>query len=210
MSHGDMQSAGLTPGRQSVPIANRATRARRLSLGVLIFVTVFCQGTLAQDGLAVPESIKLPADRHLVLRGHASGDQIYVCQPSPSGDAQFVWVLSAPDAKLFDDTGKEIATHFAGPTWQATDGSQVKGKVTAQSVSDSDSIPWLLLTAVDHSGMGIMSNVVTIQRLDTKGGKAPAIGCDAQHEGEKRRVSYTADYYFYSAQNRADHYQGTV
>ena len=168
-------------------------------MGVLVFVTVFCWDALAQGGIAVPANIKVPSDQHLVLRAHVLGDQIYVCQPSPSGDSQFAWVLSAPDAKLFDDTGKEIATHFAGPTWQSTDGSQVKGKVVAQSVPDSDSIPWLLLTAVDHSGKGIMSDVVTIQRLDTKGGKAPAIGCDAQHEGEKRRVNYTADYYFYSA-----------
>jgi len=199
MSHGDMQSVGLTLGGQSIYIANRAKCARCLSVGVLIFVSVFCWDALAQDRPAVPENIKAPSDQHLVLRAHALGDQIYACQPLPSGDSQFAWVLSAPDAKLFDDTGKEIATHFAGPTWQSTDGSQVKGKVVAQSVPDSDSIPWLLLTAVDHSGKGIMSDVVTIQRLDTKGGKAPAIGCDAQHEGEKRRVNYTADYYFYSA-----------
>lgn len=196
MSHGDMQSVGLTLGGRS---HNRATCARWLSLGILIFVAVFCRGASAQDGLAVPESIQVPSERHLVLRGHASGDQIYACQPSPSGDSQFAWVLSAPDAKLFDDAGKEIATHFAGPTWQSKDGSQVKGKVVAQSVPGSDSIPWLLLSAVDHSGMGIMSSVVAIQRLDTKGGKAPATGCDAQHAGEKRRVNYTADYYFYSA-----------
>ncbi|MGA2961296.1 MAG: DUF3455 domain-containing protein [Candidatus Korobacteraceae bacterium] len=196
MSHGDMQSVGLTLGGQS---HNRATCARWFSLGILIFVTVFCRDALAQDRPAVPESIKVPSERHLVFRGHALGDQVYACQPSPSGDSQFAWVLSAPDAKLFDDTGKEIATHFAGPTWQSTDGSQVRGKVLAQSVPDSASIPWLLLNAVDHSGTGVMSNVVTIQRLDTKGGKAPAIGCDAQHAGEKRRVNYTADYYFYSA-----------
>jgi hypothetical protein len=199
MRHGDMRSVGLTFGRKPGSIANCATCARWFSLGVVIVVTVCCWGALAQDGLAVPESIKLPSDQHLVLRGHALGDQIYVCLPSPSGDSQFAWVLSAPDAKLFDDAGKEIATHFAGPTWQSTDGSQVKGKVVAQSVPDSDSIAWLLLTVVDHNGMGIMSDVVTIQRLDTQGGKAPAIGCDAQHEEEKRRVNYTADYYFYSA-----------
>lgn len=200
MSRPDMQSVPTTESRRVLICAsNRTTNVRRLSGYVLIFVAAYVQGALAQGGFAVPESIKLPSDQHLLLRAHASGDQIYVCQPSPSGDSQFAWVLSAPDAKLFDDTGKEVATHSAGPTWQSTDGSQVKGKVVAQSVPDPDSIPWLLLTAVDHSGMGIMSDVFSIQRLATKGGKAPAIGCDAQHEGEKRRINYTADYYFYSA-----------
>jgi hypothetical protein len=107
--------------------------------------------------------------------------------------------LSAPDARLFDEGGRQIATHFAGPTWRSTDGSQVKGKVVAQESPDSDAIPWLLLTAIEHSGAGIMSNVDSIQRIDTKGGTAPVTGCDAQHQGEKTRVGYTADYVFYSA-----------
>jgi hypothetical protein len=203
MVHDDMQSVPTCEGFnfcwRLMSVNSQIAYARKLSLIVMILTAVFLQRTFAQGGRAVPDSIKPPANQQLVLRAHALGDQIYACQPSPSGNSQFAWVLSAPDAKLFDDTGKELAAHFAGPTWQSTDGSQVKGKVVAQSVSDPDSIPWLLLTAVDHSGMGIMSDVVTIQRLDTKGGKAPATGCDAQHEGEKRRISYTADYYFYSA-----------
>jgi hypothetical protein len=42
-----------------------------------------------------------------------------------------------------------------------------------------------------------MRNVVSIQRLQTKGGKAPATGCAASHRGEQARIPYTADYYFY-------------
>jgi hypothetical protein len=183
---------------QPVSSARHRTYAGRLPIYVGIFIAVFLNGAFAQGGLAVPDNIKPPGDQHLVLRGHASGDQIYICQPSAIGDAKSAWVLSAPDAKLIDDTGNEIAKHYAGPTWQSTDGSQVKGKVVSQTVPDPGSIPWLLLTAVDHSGTGIMSDVGTIQRLNTKGGKAPAAGCDAQHQGEKMRVSYTADYYFYA------------
>jgi hypothetical protein len=43
-----------------------------------------------------------------------------------------------------------------------------------------------------------MKNVSSIQRLQTKGGKAPANGCDESHRGAQARVSYTADYYFYA------------
>ncbi|HVJ05747.1 MAG TPA: DUF3455 domain-containing protein [Candidatus Saccharimonadales bacterium] len=165
----------------------------------LVFLALFVGGAIAQGRPAVPDSINPPESQQLVLRGHASGDQVYTCQAAAGGDSQLAWVLSGPEAKLTDDAGKAIATHFAGPTWQSTDGSQVKGKMVSQSIPDPSSIPWLLLAAVDHSGTGIMSNVSSIQRLNTKGGKAPAAGCDAQHQGEKTRVSYTADYYFYSA-----------
>ena len=37
----------------------------------------------------------------------------------------------------------------------------------------------------------------TIQRLNTKGGKAPVSGCDSSHAGLEVRVAYSADYFFY-------------
>jgi hypothetical protein len=43
-----------------------------------------------------------------------------------------------------------------------------------------------------------MKQVSSIQRLSTKGGKAPATGCDAAHKGEKSRAHYTAIYRFYT------------
>jgi hypothetical protein len=165
---------------------------------VLMFVAMFLQNAFAQGLPTVPDSIKVPSDVKPLLQGHASGDQIYVCQAA-SSNSQFAWVLSAPEATLVDNAGTEVAKHFAGPTWQATDGSQVKGKAVAQAVADPGSIPWLLITSVDHTGAGVMSDVVTIQRINTKGGKAPVTGCDPQHQGENKRVHYTADYYFYTS-----------
>jgi hypothetical protein len=43
-----------------------------------------------------------------------------------------------------------------------------------------------------------MKQVSSIQRLSTKGGKAPVTGCDASHKDEKTRAHYTATYYFYT------------
>jgi hypothetical protein len=164
----------------------------------LLAVSLFFTAASAQEKGAVPDQIKPPADQRLVLHTHASGVQIYVCQPTTGGDAHLAWVFSAPEATLTDDAGKAVAKHFAGPTWQSTDGSLVKGKVVSQSSPDPGSIAWLLLTAVDHSGVGVMSDVRTIQRLNTSGGKAPTSGCDLQHQGEKARINYTADYNFYA------------
>jgi len=147
----------------------------------------------AQD---VPPQLKPPSNEQLLLQVHAKGDQVYTCK---NDAAQFTWTLKAPDAQLFDKNGKTFGKHFAGPSWEANDGSRVTGKAVANSPSpDADSIPWLLLTVISHEGSGVLSRVTSIQRLDTKGGKAPASGCDASHAGQELRVPYSADYRFYA------------
>lgn len=64
------------------------------------------------------------------MKVHATGDQVYACDGSK-------WILRAPDAKLFDESGQQVGTHFAGPTWRWSDGSQVTGKAGAQRVARS-------------------------------------------------------------------------
>jgi Protein of unknown function (DUF3455) len=147
----------------------------------------------AQD---VPPQLQPPVNEQLLLQVHAKGDQVYACK---SDAAQFTWTLKAPDAQLFDKNGKPFGKHFAGPSWAANDGSRVTGKPAANSPSpDADSIPWLLVTIVSHEGNGVLARVTSIQRLNTKGGKAPASGCDASHTGTELRVPYSADYRFYA------------
>jgi hypothetical protein len=154
-----------------------------------ITLTGLCMS--AQSGPDVPSNLKPPATERLARQAHADGDQIYSCDGSS-------WVFAGPDAKLFDENHKQVASHFAGPTWEWNDGSRVVGRPVANATPDPDSIPWLLLTATDHQGDGAMKQVSSIQRLSTKGGKAPATGCDASHKGEKTRAHYTAIYYFYT------------
>jgi len=150
-------------------------------------------GASAQE---VPEQLRPPANEQLLLRVHATGDQVYVCK----GEAgQLAWTLKAPDAKLFDKDGQAFGKHFAGPSWEANDGSRVTGKAVANAPSpDADSIPWLLVNIVSHEGQGVLTPATMIQRLNTKGGKAPASGCDASHAGGEVRVPYSADYLFYA------------
>jgi hypothetical protein len=147
----------------------------------------------AQD---IPQQLQPPANEQLLLQVHANGDQIYICKSDAS---QFAWALKAPDAQLFDRKGKPFGTHFAGPSWEANDGSRVIGKAVANFPSpDANSIPWLLVTILSHDGIGVLSRVTTIQRLNTRGGKAPESGCDASHVSQEVRVSYSADYRFYA------------
>jgi hypothetical protein len=142
-----------------------------------------------------PDPLQPPKDQVLRFKLTGKGSQIYVCQNS--GGA-FKWVLKAPDAKLYNESGELAGRHFAGPTWEATDGSQVKGKMLASVPSpDANAIPWLLVTAVSHAGSGSMTGIQSIQRLETKGGKAPGDGCDAQAVSKEVAIPYEANYLFY-------------
>jgi len=153
-------------------------------------------GSLSARAQQVPQQIQPPANEQLLLQVHAKGDQVYTCK----GDAaQAAWTLKAPDAQLFHKDGKPFGKHFAGPSWEASDGSRVTGKAVANVPSpDADSIPWLLVNIVGHEGSGVLSRATSIQRINTKGGKAPASGCDAAHAGQEVRAAYSADYLFYA------------
>lgn len=157
----------------------------------------------AQEGRVgrpdVPKDLQAPAGEEVVLVGHATGAQIYVCQAGE--DKKFAWALKAPEAELTDAAGKKIIHHYAGPTWEHVDGSKVAGKVVAKAdAPKTKAIPWLLLTATSHAGEGILSRVTSIQRIHTGGGLAPeAKSCEKSADGKEGRSAYSADYYFYGA-----------
>ena len=143
----------------------------------------------------VPAALTPAADQKLMATLAGVGVQIYTCAVKGSG---YAWTFTAPQANLYDASSTLRGTHFAGPTWQALDGSSVKGaKVASAAAPIPGAIPWLLLTAVAHGGSGVTSYVTSIQRLSTTGGVAPATGCDATTVGATAQVPYTAQYYFY-------------
>src|SRR5678816_4319150 len=75
-----------------------------------------------------------------VAKVHATGVQIY------TWDSE--WKLKAPEATFTGDiTGK----HYAGPTWESTDGSKVKGHKLREHPVDG-AIPWLLLDCTAREG----------------------------------------------------------
>ena len=151
-------------------------------------VVVFLSGCAAQ----VPANLQ-PANESLAQVVPAKGVQIYECR-----DAK--WVFVAPEADLFDRYGKKIGTHYAGPAWEAADGSKVVGAVKARSDAPAaGAIPWLLLSTKSVAGEGAFSKVTSIQRVSTTGGVAPMGTCEA---GAKVRVPYTADYYFFKGDSK--------
>jgi Protein of unknown function (DUF3455) len=167
-------------------------------LGVLSAAVLAAAGAVVSLSLSAqqaPRDIQPLPEERLLFTVHATGDQVYTCK----GDgAQFAWTLKAPDAKLFDKDGKPFGKHFAGPSWEANDGSRVTGKAVASAPLDADSIPWLLINIIRHDGNGVLSPATMIWRVNTKGGKAPASGCDASHASPEVRVAYSADYLFFA------------
>ena len=148
-----------------------------------------------------PSALAPPADQTLAFVLNAQGVQRYQCVQSTTG---FAWTFVAPDADLFaPHPHHPVVHHFAGPTWLYRDSSSVVAARLAGATVDPTAIPWLLLNVTSHGGeSGRLSDIVSIQRLQTTGGNAPATGCDADHVGAESDVLYTARYFFYRASNR--------
>ncbi len=152
-----------------------------------VMMTIFL---VAPAGAAdVPSAVA--SDETAILRVHAEGAQIYECKADPSG--KLTWQFREPIATLFHD-GKTIGRHFAGPSWEAADGSAVVGKVVGRAPgATAKDIPWLKLDVADRRGEGILKDVTTVQRLATQGGGFEG---DCAAAGGFHVEPYSADYVF--------------
>ena len=139
----------------------------------------------------------VPAGEAPRLQLAARGVQIYECRRVDG--VQPAWVFIAPEASLFDDRGRPVGSHGAGPSWQASDGSRIIGTVVAKVVARDadDAIPWLLLHTRTSGGSGRLAGITSVQRIRTHGGTAPAESCNEATVGRVARVPYTADYIFF-------------
>jgi Protein of unknown function (DUF3455) len=171
----------------------------KYSTSVLVFISAFLFATLPimATSPTTPGLIEPPADQELKLTLIGRGVQIYRCTVVPGSTDKFEWTFKAPEANLFDKQGRKVGRHFAGPSWELSDGNKVTGRVTTKiDAPDGKGIPWLLLDAVQASGV-TFGKVQTIQRVDTVGGKEPSMPVDASSLGKEMRVEYSATYKFY-------------
>jgi hypothetical protein len=148
----------------------------------------------------VPAALLPPPGQQIFLEARGSGVQIYECAPQADQPATYEWAFRAPEAALVDRSGHTVGRHYAGPTWESTDGSTVVGDVKARDPGPTPTaIPWLLLVAKSTMGAGVFSATLSVQRVQTAGGIAPAEPCNAAVAAKVARVAYTATYYFYRA-----------
>lgn len=143
--------------------------------------------------------IKPKDDERIATVMQAAGSQVYVCRVSDDAPTRYEWSFVAPEADLYDASGRWAGRHYAGPTWQAADGSRVKGSVAGRVAAKSeDTIPWLLLAARPVEATGLFGRVTSIQRVETVGGATPKEACGAGNAGVTVRVPYSAQYVFFT------------
>jgi uncharacterized protein DUF3455 len=154
----------------------------------ILLLTIFLGPAAAET--ALPDAIAAPGDTP-VLTAHAIGTQIYECKAG--SDGKLVWTFREPAATLTADD-KIVIHHYAGPTWEFTDGSAVVGKAVASAPGKTaNDIAWLKLDVVTHRGNGTGSEVIAVQRINTVGG---VISGECDRAGSTRAMPYSADYVF--------------
>ena len=142
-------------------IQHRNARSYALSLAL-------CAMLSDTASAQVPNAIAAPGET-VVATFHAEGAQIYDCKPDAGGKP--TWQFREPIATLLLD-GKTVGRHYAGPSWEASDGSAVTGKALANVPgTTAGDIPWLKLEVTARRGAGTLAGVTTGQRIKTRGGR---------------------------------------
>jgi hypothetical protein len=172
---------------------------RCIAVGWLILIGgcgMLSVGTFSR--VPLPTEIQPDSNQKLDQIVAASGVQIYRCDRKKEPADQYEWTFQAPEATLRDTGGKHLGKHYAGPTWEANDGSKIVGTVQARhDAPDRKSIPWLRLGTRSTGTPGAFAKTTTVLRVATSGGSAPAGGCNEVELGRIVRVPYNADYNFY-------------
>lgn len=174
------------------------------SLGLITLVTLAVKPAFAFDNSNGPElpeqcsSIKVEEGNKLAFHTYARGVQVYRWNAITS-----TWDFVAPVATLYAEENYfgEVGSHSVGPTWQSKSGSLVEARrvLGTGCTPDPNAIAWLLLKKFRTDGHGIFSSITFIQRVNTTGGLVPSTPGTA--DGEVKEIPYTAEYYFYRAEN---------
>jgi hypothetical protein len=141
----------------------------------------------------LPAAIKVDENAFMIvatLKG--VGKQVYTCGKTESGK----YGLREPVAVLFDLRGN-AGIHGEGPFWASFDGSKVVGSapVSVPSPAGPSNISWLKVVGTPVlNAPGVFGKVAFIQRVDTKGGVAPA-SCTAPSTVS---VDYSTNYVFWA------------
>ncbi|MGN8118622.1 DUF3455 domain-containing protein [Labrys sp. 22185] len=151
----------------------------------------------AKAAEAVPAALQPPAGYTLAFTAKARGLQVYTS--TAEAGAAPKWVLEAPVAELAAKPG--AVHHYAGPSWEATDGSKIvrdkdTAVVTVPAKKASADIPWLLVKVTADPAAGVLDKIGYVQRIATHGGVAPT--APPVRTGTKVGVPYTATYAFYA------------
>jgi hypothetical protein len=184
-------------------ILHKQEKAMKPSLVLLAFACYFLArgnplgGTQPMNGPKIPDNLKVPAGHVLLFKTQAEGLQIYA---SEEEGGKLVWKFKRPLAFLLQN-GKKVGFHYAGPTWEAPDGSKVhidksEKPANVKSANPKPAVDWLRIKVRSiGDNKGKLARVTYILRLETEGGVAPAL--KAERAGIEVGIPYKATYYFF-------------
>ena len=148
----------------------------------------------------LPAAVQVPAGHRVAMEAVGVGQITYECREKANMAGAFEWVFAGPEAVLQDRQGRAIGRYFGPPaTWAHNDGSALTATQLAVAPAAAGSIPLQLVKANPATGSGAMTGVTHIQRVDTRGGVAPAMPCGMADKGKREVVKYQADYIFWKA-----------
>ena len=149
------------------------------------------------SAVAVPEN---PSGNRRIATYYAVGVQKYRArEKAGSNPVTYEWVSVAPLAQLYDSNNSLVGLHGAGPFWTLSVADSIFAQhfipARTSPATDPESIDWLLLMPkAGTTPTGIFADVDYVQRIATKGGKAPAI--PPVSATETAEVKYKAVYRF--------------
>jgi hypothetical protein len=127
----------------------------------------------------------------MLLSVDAVGVQMYECRADQAG--RLAWALREPLA-ILTSSGQTVGRHYAGSSWELNDGGAVTGKVVHQKPGATErDIALLQLDVSGREGMGLLSRVTSVQRIDTHGG---AFSGPCEKGGALHVEPYSAGYVF--------------
>lgn len=163
----------------------------------------------ASEKMAIPAAVDLPANlpkgNTRIATYYAVGVQKYKArEKAGSNPVAYEWVFVAPQADLYDASNARVGSHGAGPFWELSAADSIFAQQFAPAKTapsqDPDSIDWLLLMPkAGTTPTGIFADADYIQRIATKGGKAPAT--PPSSSTQVTEVKYQAVYRFTKTNN---------
>ena len=169
----------------------------------LIPAALLCASSAAMamtENTSAPEQVRVPAGHAVKLLTVGIGEITYACREKADQPGTHAWTFVAPVAALYDKNKAVVGKYYGGPTWEAADGSKVSGKQLGVAPGGIGNIALQLVQAAPATGMGAMSGVSYIQRLNTRGGVPADLPCSMANAGAEQKVGYQADYIFYAMQ----------
>jgi len=145
------------------------------------------------------QALAVPADQALVFEVMASGVRVYECMKVSDSPSKFEWIFKAPEAELYDANGNRAGHFYAGPTWEAYDGSKVVGEVKGKYPDLDAAAISLLPSSKSNTSKGVFAQSISVRLLRTKGWQAPTESCNQAQTGKESRVPFTANYRFSTA-----------